>query len=190
MAADDLDRIEQALAAIHASESFGALGDASGADIDELIELVTDAVFTLHAQGRGASSSSSSSATSASGPDGRGHRGDADGQGLHGDAVGQDDRANGFLGSATEPSGSSRSVTLAGGAAVLTAADDVPLTTTKAAALIGVSRPFLISLLEKGIIPFHKVGRDRRIQLSDVRTYLADRDEAKEQYRQAAQRLQ
>lgn len=63
---------------------------------------------------------------------------------------------------------------------------DVALTTTKAAALLGVSRPFLVNMLERGEIPFHKVGTARRVQLSDVRVYLAERDRAKEAFRQAA----
>lgn len=63
---------------------------------------------------------------------------------------------------------------------------DFPLTTTRAAALIGVSRPFLIKLLNEGAIPFHKVGRDRRIQMSDVQTYLAKREQAKRDFRRAA----
>ncbi len=68
----------------------------------------------------------------------------------------------------------------------LDAGADVAVTTTKAAALLGVSRPFLVNLLERGEMPFHKVGTARRVQLSDIKVYLAERDRAKEAFRQAA----
>ena len=42
------------------------------------------------------------------------------------------------------------------------------LTTKQAAEVLGVSRPFLIRVLEAGEIPYRKVGRHRRVMMKDV----------------------
>jgi excisionase family DNA binding protein len=42
------------------------------------------------------------------------------------------------------------------------------LTTKQAAELLGVSRPFLIGILESGAIPHRKIGRHRRVLMKDV----------------------
>ncbi len=50
------------------------------------------------------------------------------------------------------------------------------LTTVEAASLLGVSRQFLVNLLENNEIPFHKVGTHRRIYASDLFEYRTKRD--------------
>jgi excisionase family DNA binding protein len=53
------------------------------------------------------------------------------------------------------------------------------LTTVEAGKIIGVSRQFLVQLLEKGEIPFHMAGTHRRIYVRDAIAYKSKRDTAR-----------
>lgn len=50
------------------------------------------------------------------------------------------------------------------------------LTTQQAADVLNVSRPFLIKLIEEGVLKHRKVGTHRRIRYDDLMTYKHDID--------------
>lgn len=60
---------------------------------------------------------------------------------------------------------------LSRGKAIFVAPYDTKLTTQDAADYLGISRPTLVKLLEQGDIPFTRVGRHRRVMLSDLQHY-------------------
>jgi len=62
------------------------------------------------------------------------------------------------------------------GKSVVIVQNQAKLTTMEAASILGVSRQFLVSLLEKGEIPYHMVGTHRRIYAHDLFRYKARRD--------------
>jgi excisionase family DNA binding protein len=59
------------------------------------------------------------------------------------------------------------------------------LTTQEAADYLGVSRPFLIGMLEAKTLPFYKVGTQRRIRFTDLKGFKENRNRDREAAMQA-----
>ena len=69
---------------------------------------------------------------------------------------------------------------MAAGRGVTIIPENAELTTVEAAAVLNVSRPFIIKLLDEGAIPHRKVGKHRRIRMDDVMNYKAKIDAERE----------
>ncbi|MBI2687373.1 MAG: excisionase family DNA-binding protein [Acidobacteria bacterium] len=67
------------------------------------------------------------------------------------------------------------------GKAVSVVAENRELTTQRAVNILGVSRPFLVRLLEENQVAFHRVGFHRRVYLADLLDYKSKRDRARHQ---------
>jgi excisionase family DNA binding protein len=66
--------------------------------------------------------------------------------------------------------------TMREGKAVVLLPESDSMTTQAAAEFLGVSRPFVVDLLETGAIPHHKVGTHRRVYVKDLVEYQRQRD--------------
>ncbi|MFN0105812.1 MAG: excisionase family DNA-binding protein [Bryobacteraceae bacterium] len=65
------------------------------------------------------------------------------------------------------------------GKAVSIVPEHQQLTTQRAANLLGVSRPFMVRLVEEGKVAYHMVGSHRRVYVNDVLEYRQRRDKGR-----------
>ena len=68
---------------------------------------------------------------------------------------------------------------VATGADVAMLPQEEELTSQQAADLVGVSRQYLVRLLERGDIPSAKIGKHRRVRAGDLAAYRLRRDEGR-----------
>ena len=68
---------------------------------------------------------------------------------------------------------------LAEGRSVVLMPQEKQLTTQQAGELLGMSRPYVVRLLDAGEMPYQLVGKHRRISLRDVLAYAKRRSEAR-----------
>jgi excisionase family DNA binding protein len=55
------------------------------------------------------------------------------------------------------------------------------LSSQDAADLLGVSRQYMVRILEDGKLPFHRVGTHRRISLQNLMAYKKERDRQRQE---------
>lgn len=55
-------------------------------------------------------------------------------------------------------------------------ADDAELTPNQAATLLKMSRPHLLTFMDRGELPFHRVGTHRRIKMKDLVNFMFARE--------------
>lgn len=71
-------------------------------------------------------------------------------------------------------------VNMARGEAITIMPVNRELTTQQAADILNVSRPFFVRLLDEDKIPFHKVGKHRRVKFKDLLEFKSENDRARD----------